>query len=80
MIDKLLDSCKNEPNFKNVSRIIKIARQIFNKEEEKKTDKPKQVEGIAKGLNSAQYKKIFDFFLDELPSLCLKVVGINTDK
>ena len=43
MIDKLIESCKNEPNFKNVSRIIKIARQIFNKEEEKKSDKPKQV-------------------------------------
>lgn len=80
MIDKLIESCKSEPNFKNVSRIIKIARQIFNKEEEKKSDKPKQVEGLAKGLNSAQYKKIFDFFLDELPGLALKVVNINADK
>lgn len=34
---------------------------------------------MAKGLNSAQYKKIFDFFLEELPALALKVVGISAD-
>lgn len=32
MIDNLISSARKEPNYKNVSRIIKIVRQLFNKE------------------------------------------------
>lgn len=85
MIDNLISGARKEPNYKNVSRVIKIVRQIFNKEQvdpKSKEDKPQNQssDSLAKALSSTDYRKMFDFFLAEIPDLALKVVGIDPIK
>ena len=47
-----------------------------------KYDKPQNQssDSLAKALSSTEYRKMFDFFLAEIPDLALKVVGIDPIK
>lgn len=41
---------------------------------------PQQQENLGRALNTSEYKKIFDFFVIEIPDLLLKLVGIENKK
>jgi hypothetical protein len=86
IIDAIIANCKNQPTFKNVSRIIKMTKAIFIKvEEEDKKEKDKvartpstdkQLKFI-RSLNTQEYSKIFEFFARDLPGLVIQVTKIN---
>lgn len=48
---------------------------LFKKDSEEKDDKNK--EQMGKAFNTAEYKKVFDFFVAEIPDLLIKLVGID---
>ena len=79
MIDSLISNTKKDPNYKNIVRVIKIVRQLFTKEVVEEDGK-KATENLGKSLNTAEYKKVFEFFVTELPDLLLKLVGIDVRK
>jgi hypothetical protein len=79
MIDSLISNTKKDPNYKNIVRVIKIVRQLFTKEVVEEEGK-KQTENLGKSLNTAEYKKVFEFFVADLPDLLLKLVGVDVRK
>jgi hypothetical protein len=77
MIDSLIANTKKDPNYKNIVKVIKIVKTLFNKDQEKEDDKK---EPTGKAFNTAEYKKVFDFFVTDIPDLLLKLVGIDVRK
>ena len=88
LIEQLIARAKEETNYGNVSRIIKIIKQLFNTPQEDETDAQKGKEGapqpkkdsLATALNSQEYKAIFDFFVMDVADLVLKVAGVKKAK
>jgi hypothetical protein len=84
MIDALIAAARKEPNYNNVSRVIKIVKQLFNnieKDDQKDDDKPdvrnQNKDALVRALNTAEYRKMFDFFVTETADLVLKVCNVD---
>lgn len=84
MIDALIEAARKEPNYNNVSRVIKIVKQLFNnieKDDKKDDDKPdvrnQNKDALVRALNTAEYRKMFDFFVTETADLVLKVCNVD---
>ena len=84
MIDALIEAARKEPNYNNVSRVIKIVKQLFNnieKDDKKDDEKPdarnQNKDSLVRALNTAEYRKMFDFFVTETADLVLKVCNVD---
>lgn len=84
MIDALIEAARKEPNYNNVSRVIKIVKQLFNnieKDDKNEDDKPdvrnQNKDSLVRALNTAEYRKMFDFFVTECADLVLKVCNVD---
>lgn len=84
MIDALIEAARKEPNYNNVSRVIKIVKQLFNnieKDDKNDDDKPdvrnQNKDSLVRALNTAEYRKMFDFFVTETADLVLKVCNVD---
>ena len=77
----LIKSTRENPNFKNLARVIKIVKQAFLKESDDEKSKKKGVkkDSILSGLKTTEYMKIFNFFAEELPALLIKTTGMKTN-
>lgn len=83
----MINKAKNETNYNNVSRVIKVVKQIFNAPSEDIVDEDKAKGGkeapkekrdsLTSALNTKEYKVIFDFFVVEVADLVLKVAEID---
>lgn len=89
VLDELIDRTKSAPTYANLTRVIKIVKQVFfagnsaagdeGEEEEKKKpakkDKNLAITAILLG-NAGEYKRLLEFFSQEVPKLILKICSI----
>jgi hypothetical protein len=91
ILDQLMEKTRSAPTYSNISRVIKIVKQVFfagnqqsgsgegeEEEEGKKQAKKDKSQAIATILlsNAGEYKRLLEFFSQEIPKLILKLCSI----
>jgi hypothetical protein len=83
-----MDKTRSGPTYANLTRVIKIIKQVFfagngasgddGEEEKKETQKKDKTQAIAQILlsNAGEYKRLLEFFCQEVPKLILKLCSV----
>lgn len=85
ILDELVTKTKTNPTYSQLTRVIKIVKQVFfsgKSEDKEETDQDKQGKKKEKVIvnillsNTGEYKRLLQFFTQEIPKLILKACSI----
>ena len=92
LLDTIIGKARDAPTYSSITRVIKIVKQVFSstkqdgedeeEEQDQKKKKSKKAKAkpkfnIAAVLSSEQYKKLLEFFTQELPTIILKSCSVS---